>query len=198
MGLLWRGYRLLACRLRDIRSLTASVGQAANRCQFYGQSVSVLFSKIQWAGIDQDDEAHGNCAREEATRRARQSVSETIREWPRFSAQVPDMKAVTSPLDSHGPGMRNSCVSNTFRPNHRRFPDSLSVLNGTRNFATLLVQGCCAAHDRIGSAPLVLSRSVNLGVLKMPPRSGKRKRSASIDESPYLIEFWENPSAILY
>jgi hypothetical protein len=35
------------------------------------------------------------------------------------------MKAVTSPLDSHGLGMRNSCVSNTFRPNHRRFPDSL-------------------------------------------------------------------------
>ena len=60
-----------------------------------------------------------------------------------------------------------------------------------------MIQGCYVVYNRIDSESLVLGRSVNLGALKMLTRSSKPKRSGLIDESPYFIGPWENPSAIL-
>jgi hypothetical protein len=74
--------------------------------------------------------------------------------------------------------------------------DSISERNGTRNFATLSVNRCCVVYSRIDSVPLVLGRSVNLGVLKMPHWRSKPLQFGLRDENPYFISVCEIPSAI--
>jgi hypothetical protein len=49
-------------------------------------------------------------------------------------------------------------------------PNSVPGTNGTRIFATDLSKGSYVMYNRIHSASLVVSRSVNLGTLQMPPR----------------------------